>query len=358
VLGGINYHTPLPPGSLSKIMTALVAVGWLPPNSVIPVTAAAANVYPFRIGMKAGQKWSFSETLRALLIYSANDAAYSLAQRVSGSLARFGATMRLAASQMGMRDHPMLHDPAGLDGTEGVAGGNRISAWDLAVAARDLMANRILASIVAAPALRFTSPGGTVYDLQNQNLYFLQWYPGAIGVKTGLTDEAGFCVIEEAARGGRHMMAVVLGGSSSYQSAADLLDEGFAMPVAKEPRTSSLLPGVTEPHRPARRPVAAQRSALNQDPAGVNAPHRYRPGQGAASGLGAARAAAAAAAPGSASKGSLTSSYGMDAAIAGAVAGAAALVGGRTWRRRRKGIGAHSAKRRRAEPVRASHETT
>ena len=133
VLAGQNYHTPLPPGSLSKIITALITVGWLPPNAVVPVTAAAANVYPYRIGMKAGQKWTFSETLRASLIYSANDAAYAMAQRVSGSLPAFGAKMRLAASQMGMRDHPVLHDPAGLDGTEGVAGATGsapgISPW-------------------------------------------------------------------------------------------------------------------------------------------------------------------------------------------------------------------------------------
>ena len=347
VLAGQNYHTPLPPGSLSKIITALIAVGWLPPNAVVPVTAAAANVYPYRIGMKAGQKWTFSETLRASLIYSANDAAYAMAQRVSGSLAAFGADMRLAASQMGMRDHPVLHDPAGLDGTEGVAGGNQISAWDLAMAARDLMANRTLASIVATPALQFTAPGGTVYDLKNQNLYFLQWYPGAIGVKTGLTDAAGFCVIEEAVRGGRHMMAVVLDGASSYQTAGDLLDEGFAMPVAEEPRTNPVLPRVTEPHKPAPKPVAAEHSSTNPDPAGATAPHGDQTGQGPATGLAAARAAATADASGPAGKGSVTSSYGMDAAVAGALAGAAALVGGRTLRHRRKGIGAHSSRRRR-----------
>ena len=135
------------------------------------------------------------------------------------------------------------------------------------MAARDLMANRTLASIVATPALQFTAPGGTVFDLKNQNLYFLQWYPGAIGVKTGLTDAAGFCVIEEAVRGGRHMMAVVLDGSSSYQTAGDLLDEGFAMPVAEEPRTNPVLPRVTEPHKPAPKPVAARAK-------------RYQPGSG------------------------------------------------------------------------------
>ena len=76
-----------------------------------------------------------------MLVDSANDAAYALAQEISGSLARFGPVMASAAAQMGMTDHPVFRDPAGLDGTEGVGGGNTMSAWDVAIAARDVLAN-------------------------------------------------------------------------------------------------------------------------------------------------------------------------------------------------------------------------
>ena len=68
----------------------------------------------------------------------------------------------------------MLRDPAGLDGKEGCQGGNLISAWDLAIAARDLMANPTLASIVALKHYRFTGPDRIVYELSNKNLYFLE----------------------------------------------------------------------------------------------------------------------------------------------------------------------------------------
>ena len=109
--------------------------------------------------MKAGQRWPLGITLHALLISSANDAAYALAERVGGSVGRLRdhhAPGRRPARDVGP---PVLHDPAGLDGTEGVGGGNRMSAWDLAIAARDLMANPALAAIVALNDLPVQGPG-------------------------------------------------------------------------------------------------------------------------------------------------------------------------------------------------------
>jgi D-alanyl-D-alanine carboxypeptidase (penicillin-binding protein 5/6) len=242
-----NEHTPLPPGSLSKILTALVAAAWIPPGTPVPVNPDDATVYPDRVGMKPGQTWPYDITMRALLIDSANDAAYALAERISGSLANFTILMQEAARQIGMRDHPVLEDPAGLDSTEGYDGGNRISAWDLAIAARDMMANPYLAAIAGTKKYVFTGPDGIVYSILNHNLGFLNAYPGAIGVKTGYTDAAGVCVVAEAERGGRKMMAVVLAGSSPDATAEALLDRGFATPVAAEQVNAPTLPAVTEP---------------------------------------------------------------------------------------------------------------
>jgi D-alanyl-D-alanine carboxypeptidase (penicillin-binding protein 5/6) len=299
VLFANNDHTPLPPGSLSKILTALIAVGWLPADAVVPVTAQAAAVSPERIGMEPGQQWTLSEALQSALIFSANDASYALAQRISGSLAAFATVMTDAAGQIGLVDHPVLRDPAGLDGTEGFEGGNLISAWDVATMARDLMADPALADIVRLPQLDFKGPNGTVYGLHNQNLYFLHTYPGAIGVKTGLTDRAGFCVAEEAVRGARHMLAVVLNGTNSYQSAASLLDTGFTTPVAAEPNNGPTLPPVAAP-APSPPPVPTTlRPRYQQDPVGVAAnypapqvarrsddPNRYKVDAGAAAAVG------------------------------------------------------------------------
>jgi D-alanyl-D-alanine carboxypeptidase len=244
-LYGQNEHVLLPPASLTKMLTAMIAVDWLPPGAIIPVSARAARVFPDKMGMKPGQRWPETIALHALLISSANDAAYALAERVSGTVERFAVTMGVAATQLGMTDHPVLRDPAGLDGTEGVGGGNLMSAWDVAIAARALMANPALARIVALKSFRFTGPDRVVYALSNHNREFLNSYPGAIGVKTGYTARAGVCLAEAAVRGGRILLAIIMNGVSPDQTAAMLLDKGFAMPVAAE--SGAVLPPVHQP---------------------------------------------------------------------------------------------------------------
>jgi serine-type D-Ala-D-Ala carboxypeptidase (penicillin-binding protein 5/6) len=249
VLFGEHEHELLPPASLTKMLTAMIAIDWLRPDTLIPGTTAAANVYPYRVGMEPGQHWPLSIVLQALLIYSANDAAYALAERVGGSLDGFQPIMQKAAAELGMSDGAVFHDPAGLDGTEGVDGGNLMSAWDVAIAARDLLANPTLASIVTKKAFVATGPNGTVYDLSSWNLGFLDTYPGAIGVKTGFTDPAGSCIAAAAERGGRKMLAVVMNGASSDETAELLLNRGFATPVREE-SAAAVLPAVRQPEPP------------------------------------------------------------------------------------------------------------
>jgi D-alanyl-D-alanine carboxypeptidase len=241
-----NEHLLLPPASLTKLLTALVVQAWLPSDALIPVSNRAATVEPDRVGMKAGQTWSLDISLHALLIASANDAAYALAERVSGTVEQFAPLMRSAAEQLGLADRPQWNDPAGLDGDQGVAGGNLVSARDLAVVSRAVLSEPDLAAMVATKQYGFTGPDGIVYELSNHNGGFLNGYPGAIGVKTGFTDRAGVCVIEAATRGGRTMLAVVMNGTYPDRSAEMLLDEGFATPESAEPG-NDVLPPVHEP---------------------------------------------------------------------------------------------------------------
>lgn len=246
VLFAQNAHTPLPPGSLTKTLTAMIAADWLPAEAKIPVTPEAFNAYPDKVGMKPGQQWPLSTTLHALITDSANDAAYALAIDIGGSLQNFPTVMQDAGRQIGLSDHPVLEDPAGLDGSEGVNGGNRISVWDLAVMGRDMMANPPLAAIAGQHTYDFEGPDGIAYHIVSRNWHFLATYPGAIGIKTGFTNAAGYCSMEEAEKGGRHMLAVVLHSTNPDLVAADLMDQGFSTPVAAE-AADPLLPAVREP---------------------------------------------------------------------------------------------------------------
>jgi D-alanyl-D-alanine carboxypeptidase len=194
--------------------------------------------------LKQGQQWTFDQLIHCLLLASANDAAIALAEQAGGSVEGFQAMFASTARSLGLADQPVLKDPAGLDGPSGVDGGNLISARDLAIAARALLAQPVLAQIVATPLYYFPGPDAVQHRLTNHNKLLLTTYPGAIGVKTGFTDRAGACLIAAARRDGRTMIAVVMHGSNPTQSAEALLDKGFATPVAAE-STADRLPAVT-----------------------------------------------------------------------------------------------------------------
>jgi D-alanyl-D-alanine carboxypeptidase len=236
----------VPPASLTKVLTALIAVGYLPPSATVPGTAVSESAYPNQVGMEKAVPWPLDEVLASLLVYSANDAAYAIAQRIGGSLSGFVPVMQLAARDIGMADHPVFHDPAGLDGSEGFRGGNLVSARDLAIAGRDLLAVPLLAHIVRETSYDFVDPTGAPHDLPSMDYAFLSSYPGAIGIKTGFTDRAGDCLLAAARRHGRTMIAVVMDGYNPTQTATLLLDQGFATSVGDEP-TSDRLPPVLLP---------------------------------------------------------------------------------------------------------------
>src|SRR5439155_26996310 len=115
VIAALNPHQALPPASVIKLLTALLAVTDLPRNSSVSVSPRAESMSAMRIGMKGGQTWPLDDTLHSLLMVSANDAAVAVAERVGGSLAGFSTAMAHAASELGLTDTPGLHDPAGLD---------------------------------------------------------------------------------------------------------------------------------------------------------------------------------------------------------------------------------------------------
>jgi D-alanyl-D-alanine carboxypeptidase (penicillin-binding protein 5/6) len=242
VIDGGNDHTALPPASLTKVITAL-ATKRLAPQTPVPVSDRAAASPADKMFMKAGQVWTADEMMHALLISSANDAAVALAEKVGGTLEGFGAVFAQTAASLGMVDHPVLADPAGLDGREGLAGGNLVSARDLAIAGRALLAMPELTAIASTPVYYFDGPDGVHHRLTNHNKLFLTTYAGAVGLKTGYTQRAGSCLMAAARIGGRTMLAVVLNSPNPTLQARQLLDRGFATPVAGE-TTADHLPAV------------------------------------------------------------------------------------------------------------------
>ncbi|MCZ7528944.1 MAG: serine hydrolase [Acidimicrobiia bacterium] len=226
VLSAHNIHEALPPASVVKVMTALVALEQAPLDSDVTVSAEAAGRPARRIAMVEGQVWPLGDALASMLIVSANDAAYAVAESVSGDLDSFAADAQRIGARYGMQDS-VLRDPAGLDDdTFAHDGGSRFSAYDLAIAARNLLEVPELAQFPPMETYEFIGPDGIQHRLLGQNL-LIGTYDGATGLKTGSTDLAGNTLIASAEREGRTMIAVVLNDVDTYGTATRLLDEGF-----------------------------------------------------------------------------------------------------------------------------------
>src|SRR5205085_3355714 len=165
-----NAHQPLPPASVTKVLTALIAVEQLQPGADVPISAQAQGMPARNMNMKAGQVWRFEDVLHALLMVSANDAAVALAERVSGTRQAFADVMAQTAHRIGMNDNPVLRDPAGLDDEFSNGGGNLLSAHDLAVAARNGLADDQIRAIATTQVYKFHGGDGNDHRLLNEDL--------------------------------------------------------------------------------------------------------------------------------------------------------------------------------------------
>ncbi len=234
VLISDNEHEAMRTASVAKIMTALVAVERIAPNAPVTVDAAAANVENDKIGLSEGTVWPREEMLAALMMMSANDAAYAIAHTVSGNLANFEPVLNETAHRLGLKDST-LNDPAGLDTPNSYKGGPFMSAYDLAIATRNALTVPAIAQWAAMPVYDFTDPQGNAHHFPSHDAFLPgrgYSYPGATGFKTGYTDRAGHSFVATATRNGRSLIAVVLGAADSgYGEAAALLDAGWAMPT-------------------------------------------------------------------------------------------------------------------------------
>ena len=181
-------------------MTALAAVERLPANATINVSPLAAGQPASRINMAAGQQWPFENAMASLLMASANDAAYAIAETAGGSLDGFIAAMQQSGQRLGMKDSTFA-DPAGLDDKASYKGGPRMSAYDIAIATRNAMAVPEIAKYAGLRTFKFDDPTGLHRSLTNHNKLLpgsSHAYPWATGFKTGYTERAGHTITATA----------------------------------------------------------------------------------------------------------------------------------------------------------------
>ena len=225
VLWAKDPETSRAPASLTKLMTAIVAVddaGTL--DRVVTVPPAAMHVVPSLMGVTTGERLTVRELLYGLLLDSGNDAAEALAGGIVPR-DRFIRQMNQKAKSIGLtRTH--FVNPSGLD-----APGHGMSAHGIVHLAAYL--EKYYPAITTIAATRdIAIPANDQHKaFYPHNLNRMLWtYPGVNGLKTGLTDNAGGCWLATAARGGRHLVVVVLNDTGrSAEDAAALLDYGFSI---------------------------------------------------------------------------------------------------------------------------------
>ena len=239
VLHSHNADTRLHPASLTKMMTLYIAFqaverGEISLDTLVTVSAKAAAEPPSKLGLKAGQKIKLRYLIRASAVKSANDAATTIGEAISGSEAAFARRMNRTAKAMGMTrtTFKVMH---GL-----TTPGHLSTARDMTILGRHMIYDYPeyynLFSRVS------TNVGGqTVY---NTNRRLLGSYKGADGIKTGYTRAAGFNLVASAERGRERVIATVFGGRSSASrnaKVAELLDLGFRRAPS---RTKTIKPDV------------------------------------------------------------------------------------------------------------------
>jgi D-alanyl-D-alanine carboxypeptidase (penicillin-binding protein 5/6) len=223
VLFSKDAHRQVPPASLTKMLTALVAVQGRDLDLPVRITAAATRARGARVGLSAGSEIQLGSLIWGMLMLSGNDAACAIAIGTAGSMDAFCELMNLRAEELGAKESHFVN-PNGLPHPEHIS-----TAYDQALVARALLKETSLAEIVQTQ--RVTVPWGAGQrEFRNINR-LLRDYPGALGLKTGYTDEAGFCLAAAAKRNGKTLISIVLGCSSSqarYNDSIRLLDQGFA----------------------------------------------------------------------------------------------------------------------------------
>ncbi|OBG01291.1 D-alanyl-D-alanine carboxypeptidase family protein [Mycolicibacter sinensis] len=227
VIAARDPHGRHRPASVIKVLTAMASLNELDLNTVVHGTQEDANAEGTRVGVGPGGNFTVNQLLHGLLMGSGNDAAHALAMQLGGWDAALHKINALAA-QLGGRD-TRAATPSGLDGP-----GMSTSAYDIGLFYRYAWNNPMFANIVATRNFDFPGYGDVPgYTLENDN-QLLHNYPGALGGKTGYTDDAGQTFVGAATRDGRRLVAVLLRGTRQpippWQQAAHLLDYGFATP--------------------------------------------------------------------------------------------------------------------------------
>ena len=226
-----NSHEALAPASVTKVMTMLLIMeaidsGKISWSDAVTVSEAAAAKGGSQVFLKVGESMTVEDMVKSIAVSSANDCACAMAEHLAGSETAFVENMNARAKELGMEDTTFVNC-TGLDDAEDAAN-HKTSAHDIALMSRELLKNH--PDITKFTTIWMDTIRGGSFGLSNTNK-MVRFYNGCTGLKTGFTQDAGYCLSASAEREGLPLIAVVMGCENSqkrFAACKSMLDYGFA----------------------------------------------------------------------------------------------------------------------------------
>ncbi|WP_163149811.1 D-alanyl-D-alanine carboxypeptidase family protein [Anoxybacillus sp. MB8] len=242
-----NAHEPLPPASMTKIMTMLLIMeaidqGKLKLDERVRASEYAASMGGSQIFLEPGEEMTVDDLLKGVAIGSGNDASVALAERIAGSEEAFVHLMNEKARQLGLK-HTAFENTTGLP-----AKNHYSTAYDMAVMAKELLKYDLITKYTGTYEDYLRENTNKKFWLVNTNR-LVKFYPGVDGLKTGYTSEAKYCLTATAKKGNMRVIAVVFGAPTPKARNAQItkmLDYAFShyetKPLYKKDETIAMLP--------------------------------------------------------------------------------------------------------------------
>ena len=246
LLYGKNEDTPMAMASTTKIMTCLVALENSNMNDKVLISEYAASMPDVQLNAVQGDTFYMKDLLYALMLESHNDVAVAIAEYIGGSEEGFAEMMNIRAEQLGCKQTHFV-TANGLD-----ADGHCTTAKELAQITVEALKNEQFVEIINTSSYEFSNIEGTRHYQVNNKNSFLYLMEGAFGVKTGFTNDAGYCFVGAASQNEETFISVVLGSgwppdkTLKWKDTTALMEYGFDCYEKKEIGTNQLDAGVLE----------------------------------------------------------------------------------------------------------------
>lgn len=203
-----NGNKVMPMASTTKIMTCILAIESGKLQDMVTVSGYASGMPKVRMGMRKGERYRLEDLLYSLMLESHNDTAVAIAEHLGGTVEGFAAKMNEKAESLGCKNTYFI-TPNGLDANE-KGKQHSTTARDLAIIAAYAIKNEEFIKIVNTKNYNFSEIEGKRNIQLNNTDRFLDLMEGAIGIKTGFTNGAGYCFVGALTKEGKTFISVVL----------------------------------------------------------------------------------------------------------------------------------------------------